>query len=140
MTYVLDSNIALKWVLPEPDSAVAVALRDQFHQGAVDLLAPDFFPLELAHALSRAERRAIIQPPQGAQLLTDLLTAHPQLHPSLPLLPRAFELASAARIGVYDCLYVALAEHEGCELITADQRLIRALQGTFPFIRDLMTV
>jgi predicted nucleic acid-binding protein len=35
---------------------------------------------------------------------------------------------------VYDCLYVALALEEDCEFVTADQSLIRALGGTFPFI------
>jgi predicted nucleic acid-binding protein len=45
---------------------------------------------------------------------------------------KAFAIASAARIGVHDCLYVALAEREGCELLTADARLIRTLQPTFP--------
>jgi predicted nucleic acid-binding protein len=33
------------------------------------------------------------------------------------------------RIGVYDCLYVALAERETCQLITADQRLVNSLTG-----------
>jgi predicted nucleic acid-binding protein len=39
-----------------------------------------------------------------------VLRNRPDLHPYLPLLPRAFAIASAARIGVYDCLYFALAE------------------------------
>ena len=51
----------------------------------------------------------------------------PQFHPYLPLLKRALDIASPARIGVYDCLYVALAEREGCELLTADDRLVNAL-------------
>jgi predicted nucleic acid-binding protein len=37
----------------------------------------------------------------------------------------------------YDCLYVALAEREGCPLITADDRLVRSLQPTYPFITSL---
>ena len=41
-----------------------------------------------------------------------------------PLLQRATAISSQARIGVYDCLYVALAEHENCELVTADGKLI----------------
>jgi len=55
----------------------------------------------------------------------------------LPLLKRAVEIASQARIGVYDCLYAALAEREGCQLLTADDRLVRALQPTFHFITAL---
>jgi len=42
-------------------------------------------------------------------------------------MPRAIELSSQARIGIYDCLYVAVAEHEGCDLVTADKKLIAAL-------------
>jgi predicted nucleic acid-binding protein len=38
------------------------------------------------------------------------------------------------RVGIYDCLYVALAERETCELITADDKLVKNLQPLFPFI------
>ena len=61
----------------------------------------------------------------------------PLLISSIPLIPRAYDIASQARIGVYDCLYVALAEREGCELVTSDGRLLNALGATFPFIVDL---
>jgi predicted nucleic acid-binding protein len=55
------------------------------------------------------------------------MTTCPRLVPSLPLLFRACELSSRTRVGVYDCLYVALAESEGCEFLTADDRLARSL-------------
>jgi len=139
MTFVVDSSVALKWVLPEIDTPRAVALRDDFRNGVHELLAPDVFAIEVAHALARAERRKIIHPPEGTQKLTDVLGTLPVLHSYLPLLARAFEIASAARTGVYDCLYVALAEREACDLITADDRLIKNLQAQFPFIRELVT-
>ena len=62
------------------------------------------------------------------------MTTVPHLFPSLPLTPRAIQIATSARIGVYDRLYVALAEREGCGLVTADARLINSLQPTYPFI------
>jgi predicted nucleic acid-binding protein len=43
-------------------------------------------------------------------------------------------ISSAARIGVYDCLYIALAEQVGCEFVTADTRLAASQQAQFPFI------
>jgi predicted nucleic acid-binding protein len=61
MRYVLDSCAAVKWFLSEPDSAKAIQLRDEFDQQVHELLAPDVFPVEVAHALSRAERRGLIQ-------------------------------------------------------------------------------
>lgn len=44
------------------------------------------------------------------------------------------------RIGVYDCVYVALAEREGCELVTADAKLVSALGVTYPFIIPLSSL
>ena len=122
MKYVIDSSVAFKWAVPEADSDKAVALRDQFRSGTDELLAPDVFPIELAHALTRAERQGRISVSQAMQLLADVLQTSPDLHPSLPLLPRAVELSSQSRVGVYDCLYTALAEREGCPLVTANGR------------------
>lgn len=48
----------------------------------------------------------------------------PHLRASSPLMPRGFELSSKMRFGVYDCLYVALAEQQHCRVVTSDQRLL----------------
>jgi predicted nucleic acid-binding protein len=140
MKYVLDSNAALKWVLPETDDAKAISIRDEFRQGIHQLLSPDVFPIEVAHSLARAERRGEITQGEGSKKMADVFTHMPALHPYLPLLPKAFATASHARIGAYDCLYLVLAEREGCELLTADDRLVRALQARFPFITLLSSL
>jgi len=57
MKYVLDASVALKWVLSEPDSPKALSVRDDYRNQLHELLAPDVFPVEIAHALTRAERR-----------------------------------------------------------------------------------
>jgi predicted nucleic acid-binding protein len=138
MKYVLDASVALKWVLPEPDSDKALAIRDAARQQVHELLAMDIFPAEVGHALARAERRGIIPVGSGFQRLADVLRTLPRLHPTLPdYLPRAYAIASQMRVGVYDCLYVALAESASCELVTADDKLVNALQAQFPFIVHL---
>jgi len=65
MKYVIDSSVALKWVLPEPDSAKAIQLRNDFHHAVHELLAPDVFPIEIGHALTKAERQLRIARPNG---------------------------------------------------------------------------
>jgi predicted nucleic acid-binding protein len=100
MKYVLDSSVALKWVLAEPDSVQANRLRDDFRNARCEL-----------HA-----------------------------HSYLPLLRRACDLSSHARIGVYDCLYVALAEREACQLVTADSKLVSNLQKQLPYIVALASL
>ena len=129
-----------KWLVPEADTPKALKLRDDFSKAILELLAPDVFPVETTHALTRAERQKRITPAQGASLLKDLLKYLPPLHPYLPLLPRAYEISSAMRVGVYDCLYVALAEREQCDFITADDKLVKNLQGAFPFIKQLASL
>jgi predicted nucleic acid-binding protein len=137
MKYVLDASVALKWVLTEPDSPKALSVRDDFRTQVCELLVPDIFPVEVAHALTRAERKGLIKPPQAARLLTDVLSTPMPLHSYHLLLPRAIAISSAMRCGVYDCLYVALAERERCELITADDKLLKGLAAQFPFIISL---
>src|SRR5437868_6865082 len=120
MRYVLDSSVAFKWLVAEVDTPKALRLRDDFRQSLIELIAPDVLPVEATHALTRAERQKRISTAQGAALLKDLLINLPLLRSYLPLLPRAYEISSGKRVGVYDCLYVALAEREGCHLVTAD--------------------
>lgn len=127
MRYVLDSCVALKWIFIEEGSTEARRLRDDYLNPITDLLAPDVFPVEIAHSVTRAERAGRISTSEGEHSMKNMLTILPSLESSLLLLPRAYELSSKFRIGVYDCLYVALAEQEGCQLVTADQRLIKAL-------------
>lgn len=128
MKYALDSSVALKWALPEPDTAKAVQLRGDHRSGIHELVAPDFFPIEVAHALTRAERQRRIPQGAGWGLWQKILSDCPAMVSSNPLMPRGFDLSSKMRIGVYDCLYVALAEREQCRVVTADQRLL----NTFP--------
>lgn len=96
MKYVLDASVALNWVLPEPDTPRAVRLRNAYRQKLHELLAPDIFPAEVAHALTRAERRGILTRPEGARRLLLVLRTAPLLHPYLPLLRRAVDISSSS--------------------------------------------
>ena len=134
MKYVLDSSVAFKWLVPEMDSDKANQLRDDSRHGIHELLAPDFFPFEVAHALTRAERQGRVSTANGYVLWTSMMADCPRLHAALSLMPRAYTLSSQVRIGIFDCIYIALAEQEQCELLTADVRLLNALRGVAPVV------
>ena len=140
MKYVIDASVALKWVLPELYSDKAIRLRDDFQAAIHELLSPDIFSLEVANTLARAERNALIPPGDADLLLAVVHSSSPQLLPHQPILRRALAIATAARHGVYDCVYVALAEREGCEMVTADDKLIKRLGASFPFIVSLSSL
>ncbi len=140
MKYVLDSSVALNWVLPEADSGKAIRLRNEYSNGHHELLAPDIFPTEIANGLASAERQNRIRTGEWAIFLNDVLSAAPALHHSSPLLIRAMEIAIATKRAVYDCIYLALAEAEDCELVTADHQFARGLRTSYPFIVSLVAL
>jgi len=50
------------------------------------------------------------------------------------------EIAISTKQAVYDCIYLALAEAEGCELVTADDQFARSLRASYPFIVSLVSL
>src|SRR4051812_14892025 len=106
MKYVIDASVAFKWEVPEPFSDKALQLRTDYENAVHELVAPNIFPIEIGHALTRAERQKRIPVGAAVPLLADVLRSLPALHDSLPFLLRAAETSSKERIGIYDCVYV----------------------------------
>lgn len=140
MKYVIDTSVDIKTYVQEQDSGQAVRLRNEYHQGVHELIAPDIFPTEMCNVLMILERSGKIKPGQADLFFMQCLRELPPLLPAVPLLPRALEIAKQFRQTVYDCLYIALAEREGCELVTADDKLVKAVQPTLPFVIQLSSL
>ena len=75
--FVLDSSVAVKWVLQEAGTAKALALRDDILHQIHEVIAPDVFVSEVAHALTKAERQKIIQIGDAQKHLADILLYAP---------------------------------------------------------------
>src|SRR5262249_25159066 len=120
MKYVIDTSVDIKTDVQEQDSGKAVQLRNEYHRAVHELIAPDIFPTEMCNVLMMLERSGKIKPGDAHLFFGQFLSELPPLFPAVPLLPRALEIAKQFRQTVYDCLYIALAEREGCELVTAD--------------------
>jgi predicted nucleic acid-binding protein len=137
MKYVIDTSVAFKWAIAETDSDKAISLRDDFQNGIHQLLAPDLFPTEIANSLLVAERRSRIQPGDWPIFFNDIMRYCPGLHAATPNLVRSYEIAAFIQASIYDSLYVALAESESCEFVTADDKLFRKAQPHFAFVIQL---
>jgi predicted nucleic acid-binding protein len=141
MKYVVDASVALKWLVVEADSDKARELRDGYRQGIHELLAPELFSAEVANVLLMNERKGRLPTGDGAIHLADLLTTLPRLRPARTrMLRRAYAIAEQISQTVYDCLYVALAESEACEMVTADEKLVVAAEVDYPFVRPLASM
>jgi predicted nucleic acid-binding protein len=140
MKYAIDTSVAVKWVISEIDSDKAIRLRDGYKNGIHEVIAPDLFPTEIANVLMMAERRGRIAAGDALPFMQTILKNVPTLHQATPLLPRAIELAQTFRQTVYDCLYAALAERESCDMVSADDRFVNAVQPTLPFVISLASM
>lgn len=121
-------------------AAQAIRLRNDFRNRIHDLIAPRQFPYEIASGLTKAERQKLIQVGDARRLIRSILRTSPSLHSTASLFFRAVDISSQTRSGFYDCLYVALAEREGIEFVTADDKLVNNLQSQFPFIIPLSSL
>ena len=138
MEYVIDSNIAVKWFLPEPHSERAEALLNAFRHQGLGLIAPDLIIPEVVNTLwKQSVRKKEISLTEAMESCADFLDLQFPVHPSAMIAEHAFQFATAEDHSVYDALYIVLALQRGCEFVTADEKLIKKLSRKYPFIRWL---
>jgi predicted nucleic acid-binding protein len=101
------------------------------------LIAPSIYPAEIASALTKAERQKLIPVGLFRKLIVEIFKTPIPLEPYDSLLMRAAEISSQTRCGFYDACYAALGEREGCEVVTADEKFLRAVQPMMPFVISL---
>ena len=132
---VVDASVAAKWFLPEDRESLvteALALLDEYDREEVRFVVPDLFYVETASAIWKAVRAGRVSRAFGDQALVLLTQREFATVPSLKLLDRAFQIATAHGRSTYDSLYVALAVQTNSQLITADERLANSLAARFP--------
>lgn len=119
--YVVDASVAIKWVVSEVHSDIAMSLRR--HQ----LAAPELLGPECANILWKKVRLGHISDEVASIAAAGLERMEVALHSTRPLIRRATALSVALGYPAYDCFYLCLAQALGCQLITADERLARRL-------------
>ena len=124
MTLVVDASVAAKWVLPEPGSAEAAALRAE----DADLIAPSLVLAEIGNALWKSAMRGELPEEDLSHVLGIVAGHYARLVAIEEIAPQALNLAMTLEHPIYDCFYIALAERERAVLVSADSRLVAAAQ------------
>jgi predicted nucleic acid-binding protein len=126
---VVDSGIAVKWFITEPDTADALRVFNAYLAGRLEMLAPDWIAVEVANIVWKYEVLRGMAAADAAQVLTNFRAGTFRLTPAADLLDDAYRLAVTYKRTVYDSRYPALAQREQCPFVTADQRLANAVSG-----------
>jgi predicted nucleic acid-binding protein len=133
LNLVIDASVAAKWFLPdEPFSESALELLRQATAGTTNFIVPDLFFSECGNILWKAARRkrlsgeetlAAIQLIEELQLMTV---------PAAGLLENTMLIARNYYRSFYDSLYLAVAAKQQAVLITADEKLAKAIAAYLP--------
>lgn len=120
---MVDASAFVECLLRTPRSP---RLWSTLTRADVDLLTPALSDVEVASALRGLTLRRAIEPHRARQALQDYLDLPVTRHGHARLLPRIFELRS--NLSAYDAAYVALAEGWQADLLSADERLQKAVR------------
>lgn len=118
----MDANIAIKWVVSEPDSPSALALLGN------ELFAPELLLPECLNVLWHKRVRQELDELESDLALTALAAAPIQWLTVAPLMKTVLELAVRLKHPAYDCSYLAAAMHAGVPMITADIKFARRVR------------
>jgi predicted nucleic acid-binding protein len=141
MKYVIDASVAVRWKLKASHYVEARRLRSDYERQIHELLAPETIIWETANAFIKAERGRVIPAGEAKTYFYDFLRTQPLSYGASQFIHAAMDLALQTIAGLYDSMYVTLAQREKCEFFTTDDRLIRTLQGQgrFAFVRSIAT-
>jgi len=118
---VVDTSVAFKWFVAYGETGLTEAARllKSHRTGEITLIAPSIIVVELANSL-----RYLTPDAEAAMgFIDDFDSAGVQLFDTGPNLVRsAVVRAREAEIGVYDALFLALAEQRHCMLASADRK------------------
>lgn len=132
---IVDTSIAVKWVLNESLTATADALLADWLRAGLRPRVPSWFACEVANLLYQKVREGRLTLLDAQEGVTAIMAAVAVQDFDAAVAVRALELAMRFRQPAsYDAHYLALAEVLDCDLWTADGRFWRAVQGRHPRI------
>lgn len=134
---VVDTNVALKWVLNEPDSILAGQVAKDIAATGGALFLLDIARVEAVNVIWLQHHRRLLSEARSRAALADLWQVPITIVGTEPILAAAFDLAIQFDISVYDACFVAAVQQIGCLGVTADVPLVRKVGATFPTIKLL---
>jgi len=124
--------VAVKWVVPEPDSKHAECLLEH------GLVAPDLLFAECANVLWKKVRRGELTKGEADVAAQTLEQADLAVVSTRGYLALATSIAVEFDHPAYDAVYLAVAEASSLRLVTADERLTRKLREGQSRFREML--
>jgi len=127
---VVDSNVLVKWFIPEDHHEEAKALLQDHLYGSTTVVTPRYALLEFANTMRKYVFRGLIDLEKALKIYELLVESAPQFFEEKEeLVKKALDYAMQKGITVYDAYYIILAHEFNTVTYTADERLLTHLKG-----------
>ncbi len=126
MPFVLDSSVALAWVLPDATNPTLDHLCDRLINDVT--LVPPVWPLEIGNVLLVAVKRGRLTTKDVSHLITELRALPLEIDAASTerALEETLALAKKYDLTTYDASYLELAQRRDMPLATLDTKLRKA--------------
>jgi predicted nucleic acid-binding protein len=122
----IDTSAALRWLVPQPTSAAAAVVIGQAFEHREPVIAPPLLFAEATSVLHKFVFDGALIEHEARTALQDLLALPIKIVTGDFIYLRAYDLASRfSQARAYDTQFIAVAEHGGARLITADRTMYK---------------
>ena len=133
---MIDASLVLKWYLADEEfGETSLRLLQRYLDDEIELLAPTLLEYEILNALVYAQRKGRIEPENISLALEGFFDLGMDLAPVANLFPRILFFCQNYKCSAYDSSYLALAEAEGIDLITADRKLFATVKTDLKWVK-----
>ncbi len=134
----IDASIIIRLLIGGGGAEQVAVLWSEWRTNHRQLIAPSLMPYEVANVLHQYVRHGSLQPEEAGDALRIALSLNIQLFRDAALHTQAANLARKLNLSAtYDAHYLALSQQMGAVFWTADQRLIRTVDGKLDFVRGI---
>jgi predicted nucleic acid-binding protein len=120
---VVDASVVMKWFVDEEGTDKALIFKREHNDGRVLLVVPDLLIMEILNVL-KYKKKSLAELKKVGK---DLIESQMQFERiNDVLVEKALEISLEYDFTFYDSLYVALAQVNGVEFVTADENLTKA--------------
>jgi len=132
---VIDASVILKWyLLDEVHGENALALLYEYVAGRLEILAPSLATYEVMNGLVIAGRRARFEEDAIATSIDSFMSLGIRFYDVSLFADKLIYYSLRYDRSVYDASYLSLADQEGVDMITADQRLYNSVKKDLPWV------
>ncbi len=137
-TVIVDSNVIVKWFIPEKYSQEAILLRDDYLYGRIRVIAPIYALLEYTNTLRKYVVRKILAKDhvvEAYNLIVEVGIEYEDITSEDTRQALLYSLTNNTTI--YDAYYVILAKKYNTVMYTADEKLLATLSDKESRVRHI---